>query len=446
MHRGGGRLLIAVMVLLVVSPFIGFPVSSPEPAVYKYFFYSPKPGVWLFVVGIGDHTKVEVFEIPRGGGLKLVNETVLDAFNVKWFWMRGGKFYLLVTNKRVSAGVASDVSGPIQAFYISTAGGLIGKEFVILSFGSLWVTAFDNSMVELFNPKGAKLKEFVLRPGEAKFLSTTISEPYVLLSTKPISVLHVAAEETVYLVSPSGRPVGRLLYGAYEGTREGMVAIIPYKPCKVSVYVGGVKVAEKKLGWEDVNASKPWFVKIHFGGQVKVVGTEPVSAMLAAPGLYETDEPKNLRGGAAVPVPANTTVKLFAVTRLIIYSPSKNRAEIDGGEVIFSSNSYLTLPGGIIHTIKVEKPVVALVFNRLVWRWGMILLSDKDLVFGDTAVFRSLENIGGSPTRDFLPVAASMTVIVFLAAIVVILHVKAAKKLDKKKEGKGYVKIFGFPS
>lgn len=378
--------------IFVFSLLIEYGIVAQKSDTYRYYFYltSLYKGGYLYVIGYKDSTSIKIYNLTNEGASKeLFKEDLVNRMQLKYYRLSPG-FYLLETSKRVGAIIRNcgvdDVFGDFYTFFTSVSGAPLGTEFIFMSSTSgsdVYVVAFEDSKITLYDSSGKKVQTLELIQNQTKPLKTLKGRVYRLVSTGRVALFKTAGEETSVFISSRGTFRGRWLMMEWEPNANivGFIIVLPYEAGKVKIIQSRYNkvLAEHTFTKDDVEKMNYWLYFIKVSKQpIKIVSTGDVSAIGTSSGQFEEQVLRLCRGITIASVPAGQEFRTYAVNKTIVFAPYDSQLEINNVPFTVSAGQFFVFDGGQVYTIKSDKPVLVELIYRQSWRQGTVLISDKD--------------------------------------------------------------------
>ncbi|OYT28537.1 MAG: hypothetical protein B6U94_08450 [Thermofilum sp. ex4484_79] len=382
--------ILPFLLIIIVLPIMDITqISSQRNNKFNYYFCVLYNST-LTTVGYNDSTAITLYKISEEGIRNREFSDTVNRMEKKEFIVTPG-CYVLESDKRLNVYVARSTKYT-TAYITSTSGTYVGKEFIFPSYSTAirtgqMVTAYEDSIVRLYDEKGKKIQEFKIYQNHSKLLKTLLGKVYRVVSTGNIMVqqFHGGSQGAgMLMVTGRNTLVGKwfVSYHMISDSNEGFIIVFPYEPSEVKIIKveTGVTIGKHKFTKEDVINNKYWKFKItEKPCTLKVVSTGNVSVIDTWGSQWEDYILENIRGMSIYAIPANLEVKVLALNSTIIIAPYKTDIEVNNVPFTLDAGQYLRLQGQLVYKIKADKPIVIHIINKPSSGMGGWLIADKDI-------------------------------------------------------------------
>ncbi|MEM2904832.1 MAG: hypothetical protein QW587_03740 [Candidatus Bathyarchaeia archaeon] len=393
---------------------------------------------YLDIVGINDTTSVKVYDIS-GGGLRLLDEAVVNRLQLHTVKVRSGTAFKVVADKLVSVALSGGqtyLNGG-HLFYPSTDGGFAGTEFIFMALPSSEtpgmpmkagdrhaVYAVDDAKVSLYDAAGKLLKEYELQANKSAKLDLSYRSVFRIQSTGRIMVGTWDWSGYTALPSAFGGFRGTRFYATPDASVEGTVALVvtaQEQPVTVAVYDldSGSKMVEKSLaayelwninkGVRDLAAKR---ILVEATGQVMVF-----AAQAGATGLL-TDIGDDITFFGLKP---GVTSTFYVVSKGYVFAPEADtEVRVGAVRLVAKKGSYVEIPSGLIRVTTNATAIVELLALADMGYWGQGLYDWATYLVSTRAVTVSYPPAKGGlrlPLTEIAGVAAIAVVVAAVAAL-----------------------------
>ena len=365
-------IIIILTLVIGLHPVIG----SPQHVYYFYIPYVngniPIQATIMFISP--EKTEVALYRLEHGGIIvkHLINITIpkLKEFNVT---VASGA-YKIVANRRISiliySGKRSYSGIDLTGLFPSLDGGYIGKEFIVIKVGgsgvgvgeNIVVHAMEDTEIKIYDTSGRLIGQQVLKQNETALLKAPLSSGDIchVVSTGRIVVSQVAYDGMMFAIDATGKFKGTNLYAGHTAY-EGHLLVFPYEKCRIRVtrtpqYGIQAEYAFSKQEVDSLSFFKTTYTRDTY---YRIVSDKPVTVLAGdAKDLIEIEE---IRGIAMLPVPANTPMRLYAPSGMIIFAPSsvtiKIRSQRGVDTLSLQQDQYYKYPRGVYEVVS-DKPIL----------------------------------------------------------------------------------------
>jgi hypothetical protein len=443
--------LAAFLIVLVIIGFSTSPlVEAAEEYVYygvtpaRIYRYSPKHILmagfditkgWKLdeglvrktaLIGVAaseDQTELRVYTL-HAESWSLNTEFRLDSMEKRFFTLPNGTVFKIVSNHPVfvllMSGLGNDgvpgpetFEGPLPyAFYPSTSGSYIGKEFVFMASQGLsgepyHIFALEKANVKLTREDGAELT-FTLEPNSHIQFSLKAFTVYKAESTGNIMIQSGSPGGSSFLVpSAEGGFLGRRFYTTSEDrwdkVRDYDFVICALEDTKVKVWDLPYKKVLEEL---EVKAGEAVKMRPEPGGPEFVIAVEsekPITlAFIHSGNVFQTYGWSFGRGVTYLYVRPNEEVPFYLPTNstseVYIFAYEETQVRIDDVPVTVPADSYFLFKGSGTHRIQVDKNVVIQIIH-----WPLIPPTQG--VDGFATTVPCIQAVNAAPKTKLTPIA-----------------------------------------
>ncbi len=437
-----------LIIAAVLALTLGLYPSAGAPQ-YVYYFYipyvngdTPIQATIMFISP--EKSEAALYKLEYGGTVikHLVNVTLPKLKEVNITVSSGA--YKIVVDKRVPIlvypGTRDYSSIDLTGFFPSMEGGYIGKEFIVIKVGgsgvgvgeNLVVHAFEDAEIKIYSAAGKLLGQQALKQNETALLKASLSSGEIcrVVSTGRIVVSQVDYQGMMFAIDATGRFKGTNLYAGHTAY-EGHLLVFPYEVCKVRITRTpqyGVQAEHTFSGSELDNLG---FFKTTYSRDTyyRIISDKPVTAL--AGDAKDVIEMEEIRGIALLPVPADTPMKLYAPSGMVIFAPHgasiKVRSQTGVDALNLQPDQYYKYPRGVYEVISDKSVLIEVIGNgspdvdggTSLWDAEFLISSqDLDLDLGPPAKSKYVEKQG---IEGSIYMAA-------IAAVIIIVLVTIAKK------------------
>jgi len=415
--RGHREPLWIITLILLFLTLLQKPSAAPQG--YKYFFYV-KGVQTLTVIGVNS-TSFRVYNLSIGGiEKKLVLEDSIERMELKSYEGFSEGYYYIESDRRIVVFIGEKPREEVVegSFVPATTGGLVGKEFIFVTFTNIDVVAIEDSKIEVYDSKGKKILSFNLWQNETKTLPLMSSEVYRLVSTGRVVVLIHHGYGTGYqLVDVRGLPFGNwfVFQGRASAFDRTFMFVIPYEPCKVTI-VQRTEELTHEFTASDVEAMRFWIAFTRgYSAKIEIVSTGRISVLVSNGNYYPNATFPESVSGSQIALPPNMEFRFLSPGGGAIFAPYDTNIELDGGRLFLAACSYVPLSEGT-HSVKADKPIIVQILGTY-WD-GFYVLSDKDAVYyGPPKPSQKGRSSGGLNTIVIVAIVAVIAILVIVFMI-----------------------------
>jgi len=398
--RVSWKALALTFSLLMLQPAIIPPSHGQTETGYVSVhnsFYVHTPGmfydyVWcISVLSLDDNNHVTIYQLPEG---KIVGEADLSFKQV--FRYNGSetdpKYFKITSTKPVSVYLhGGQINAPASwhmgwgqgsTFYSAVDGKLVGKRFIftpmpnnrtyisgLLDLSAPVVFAVEDSQIKLYGPYGI-IDEWFMFAGTSRQLSQIPAhDVYTLESTGKVLIGTFNGDSLTVVPSTSGELLGRefITRPAIQSLPEnanitmGGIIVFAYEDCQVSIFSLSERTLLKSLtlanGEYSFISDLPFYEispQEYAPRDIYVTSTGTISVWAAsARGAIMLG---NL-GDDVTFLAGSGTLRFYAPSYAIIFSPEKMTFELDGSSVEIEKDGYMRTTGGY-HEVQTSKPLI----------------------------------------------------------------------------------------
>lgn len=463
------------LLVLLISSLV--PLSSSQPKeVHVYYGYvppstdlpaldemvmgnlvnfTPPPGVALLdITGFEDGTKIEIYDIVTG---LMINATVLNAREKKYFYIPYGTYFKVVSTKRVgvllTGGWGAYDSGwwfsGVATFYPTIEGGFRGKHYIFMpappthqylytremGHYNFFIYALEDVQWRLKDRTGKfdttqSLKrggfDYTIIQSRVNHMGVTSAAGYdsvfELETTGEVMVCSAAIGALIQVPALTGGFVGRQFWvpnheNWKEEGRAAVLIIIPLEPGEAEVLRADTRdvLARREFTADDVARMNYWFVNLGSGRFNLLIKSTGDITVLAAQTWQQVSEDHITDGIAVFGSRPNQEVRFFTPSSAVIFSTEDQEVVIDGMLRKMKRDEFTTVGSGV-HSVKGTGHLIIQIISpgSGFQKWGHYLIETADVDASYPEVPELFEK--GIPIIMYAGVAA----IVIVAAIAVL--------------------------
>jgi len=403
----------------------------------------------LAIAGFNDDTNVRLY-ILKNKEWKLETEFTINRMEKKFYLLPNGTIFKVVTNNLAlvlllsslpseSLPTPKDDKGPLpMAYYYSTEGSYIGKEFIILASQDVLgepycIFALEPAEVTITGEDGQK-QSFKMEANSGKRLHLKAFKLYHIKSTGNIMIQSGGPGGMSYFIpSASGGYVGKRFYtittGSFDKKADYGFRICAWKDTKVKIwdlaYKRLIKEVSVKAG-EAVNikpeAAEPDYV-------MAVESDKPISFMFVHSGDIKRSYAWSYgRGVNTFFVRPNEEVSFFLATnstvKAYVFAVEDTQVMIDDVPITIKKDSFFVITSPGLHRIRSDKGVSIQLIQRPlipqnppqgVGDFGIVVLSPQLAEITPPKV--KLSPIAGGGGMPMNLIMAGVAVVVIAAAL-----------------------------
>jgi len=429
------RIILLIIFIIFITYSTNILIS--QQSKFQYFFYVPSfdNRMYIIITGLHESTHYTLYNITEMGLKTKFLTGALNKYDVVYYNLSEG-FYLLETDKRVSAVVriGDKPFYDTYTYHISVDGTVLGNEFIFTSLqtASIVVLAYEDSKVELYDTSGRIIQKMDLVQNSSALLKTLSGKTYRVVSSGRIALIEAfgktPGEKTLRFITPENCLKGKWLMTYYvpNPAVEGFIIVFPYSPGKVRILYGSTNklVAEHVFSKEDIEKNRYWIVKTRFKSRpLKIISEGNVSAIAMSGSQWREFVLENVRGLDLLDLPANEEIKVFALTKIVIFTPYESEVTVNNIKFESGRGGYLVFTGERIYSIKANKPILVEIINNI-HTDGFSLISQKDVGVRLSPVKRSTAKMQGGIN----PLMIGIIIVILVIVLALLFYKLKAKK------------------